>query len=291
MTAFPSTAVELPGDVRLGVTSHGLTHRGQVRPTNEDHFLIAELTKAMRVRQSSLPQAATQFGQERGHLFLVADGMGGHQAGERASALAMGTIEDFMLNTFKWFFSLKGPEGQSVLSEFQEALRLADLHLHEKAERHHELKGMGTTLTMAYTLESDLFVAHVGDSRCYLSRGDELHQLTRDHTVAEELVRRGHLKPEEAVSNRFRHVVTNAVGADHVGVQVEAHKVGLEPGDRILLCSDGLTEMVPNDRIAAVLADEPDVRAACERLVGEANERGGKDNITAVLVRFERDDG
>src|SRR5260370_29996298 len=191
ISSLPSTDVaNLAAPARhLKVHSFGRTDRGKVRPANEDHFLIADMTKAMQVRQSSRPHPRTQFGEERGFIFLVADGMGGHQAGEQASSLAVETIEEFMLNTFKWFFHLQGPEENNALTEFQTALRQADERVYEKAVQRPELLGMGTTVTMAYALNADLYVVHVGDSRCYLARGNRLYRLTHDHTVTAELVR------------------------------------------------------------------------------------------------------
>jgi serine/threonine protein phosphatase PrpC len=280
-------AVAEPVARKLTVRSYGLTDRGRVRPTNEDAFLIAELAKAMRVRQSSLNQADTHYGTECGQLFLVADGMGGHQAGEQASSLAVLSIERFALDTLKWFFHLEGPEEQNVLAEFQTALHQADQALFHEAARRPEWRGMGTTLTMAYRLDSDLFVIHVGDSRCYLHRDGRLTCLTRDHTLTDELVRRGAIEPEEAAHHPYRHIITNCVGGTEEGVDVEARKLELAPGDVILLCSDGLTEMVKDDAIAAVLHEEDDPRRACERLIAMANAAGGKDNITVVVARFD----
>jgi PPM family protein phosphatase len=271
----------------LTVRTFGLTDTGRVRPSNEDQFLVAELTKAMRVQYASQPQAKTQYADERGHLFIVADGMGGHQAGEQASALAVQSIEAFTLNTLKWFFRLKGDEEQDILKEFQAALQQADASVCREAAQHPELAGMGTTVTMAYSFGSRLFLVHVGDSRCYLFRGMQLHRLTHDHTLVEDMVQRGLLKPEEVAHHRLRHVITNVVGGPNPGVHVECHRIELEPDDTLLLCSDGLTEMVPDDRIAAVLQVDHEPRTACERLVAEANELGGKDNISVVMARFE----
>jgi serine/threonine protein phosphatase PrpC len=239
------------------------------------------------VQYASLPQPKMQYGDERGHLFIVADGMGGHQAGEQASALAVQTIEAFALNTLKWFFRLKGTEEQDNLKEFQTALQQADARVCREAAQHPELAGMGTTATIAYSFGSRLFLAHVGDSRCYLFRGRQLHRLTHDHTLVEEMVRRGRLQPEEAAHHPLRHIITNAVGGHEPGVQVECHRIELEPDDTLLLCSDGLTKMVPDDRIAAVLQAEHEPRTACERFVAEANDHGGKDNITVIVARFE----
>jgi protein phosphatase len=270
----------------LAVTSFGQTDRGRVRPSNEDQFLVAELRKALRVRQSSLPHDATRYSDERGHLFLVADGMGGHAGGERASTLAVGAIEDFVLNTLKWFFRLRGREEHSVLAEFQAALRRADFRVTEEAGEHPDLAGMGTTLTLAYALGADLYVVHAGDSRCYLAREGGLHRLTRDQTLVAELVARGVVAPEDAARHPMRHVITNVVGGSEPGVEVQAHKAELRPGDRLLLCTDGLTEMVSEERIREILHAEPQPEPACRRLVAEANERGGKDNITVVLAVF-----
>jgi protein phosphatase len=271
----------------LKVDSCGATDPGRVRPTNEDQFLIARLTKSMQVLDTSLPQESVQYGKDQGHLFVVADGMGGHAAGETASALVIDSIEKFVLNTCKWFFQLQGQEGDEVLAEFQMALQQADGRVLAEAARHHELAGMGTTLTMAYSLDSDLFVAHVGDSRCYLFRNGVLHRLTQDHTMVQELVRQGYMEAEEAAHHRLRHVITNAIGGNTPGIDVEVHKVKLEPGDRVLLCTDGLTEMVAEEEITEHLRSNLDLRETCGQLIAQANEQGGKDNITIVLAEFE----
>ena len=273
----------------LAVKTFGITDTGRVRESNEDQFVVAELTKSMRIWQSSLPATTAQFGDERGHLFLVADGMGGHHGGDEASALAVVAIQQFTLNTLKWFFESK-QEAQSVLAQFQAALRLADAHIREQAAENRELRGMGTTVTMAYHLDAQLCIVHVGDSRAYLCRDDELHQLTRDHTLVAELVRSGALQPEEVARHRFRHVITNVVGGNDAGVKVEAHAVEVQAGDRLLLCTDGLTEMLTNDAILGTLLVEGDPERACRSLLAQANAAGGRDNITLIIVRFDARD-
>jgi protein phosphatase len=273
-------------DEPLLVRSYGLTDRGQVRPRNEDQFLIAELAKTMRIRHTSLPEPSLRYGHARGYLFLVADGVGGQRGGEQASALAVGTVEDFALNALDWFSRLEGAEPQSVASELAAALAQADARISREATHHPELRGMGTTVTMAYSLGSLLFVLHVGDSRCYLLRDGVLLQLTHDHTLVEQMVRAGHLLPEQAARHQLRHIITNVVGGDKLGIDAEVRTLGLHAGDDLLLCSDGLTEMVPDDHIRRALADG-DPRAACERLVREANDSGGPDNITVIAARFE----
>jgi len=271
----------------LAVKTFGITDRGRVRPSNEDQFLIAELTKTMRIWQASAVDQTAQFGDERGHLFLVADGMGGHQGGEEASALAVLAIQEFTLNTLKWFFEANAQEAQRVLGQFHTALREADRRIRAEAAEHSELTGMGTTVTMAYHLNAQLCVVHVGDSRAYLYRGGELEQVTRDHTLMADLLRSGDIQPADVAKHRFRHVITNVVGGSDVGVNVEAHAMEVEAGDRLLMCSDGLTEMVTDDVIAATLRAEPDPEQACRTLLAAANEAGGRDNITMLIVRFD----
>lgn len=271
----------------LTATAFGITDRGTVRETNEDQFLIAELSKAMRVWQTSLPEPKLQRGEERAHLFLVADGMGGHQAGERASAIAVAAIEHFTLNTFRWFFAADHTGAQAVLSQFQSAVKAADARIAEEAAGHPELKGMGTTVTMAFHLGTQVCLVHAGDSRAYLHHAGELLQLTRDHTLVAELVRKGSVREEDVAAHPLRHVITNVVGGPEVGVRVEALAFTVEAGDRVLLCSDGLTEMVTADAMAAVLKTEAEPEAAARQLLALAIAGGGRDNITVVIVRFD----
>jgi len=214
------TRPEQPSDRRaLSVQSFGVTDRGRVREKNEDQFLIAALTTALRVQQSSLPQTQVRYADGQANVFIVADGMGGHAGGEHASALAVGTIEEFLLNALQWVFTLRGPGATDILREFQTALRRADARVCEAAAQSAELTGMGTTLTMAASFGSELFVAHVGDSRCYLLRGDCFHQLTHDHTLVAQMVAAGAIAPEQAEHHHLRHLVTNVVGRPAPGLR------------------------------------------------------------------------
>jgi protein phosphatase len=197
-------------------------------------------------------------------------------------------VEAFILGTCRWFCDFKGKEEDPLLADFRDALCQANACVLAEAAERPELRGMGTTLTLAYSLNDRLFVAHVGDSRCYLSRHGVLYRLTTDHTLVEAMVRRGELRAEEAAKHRWRHVMSNAVGGNTPEVRVEVHKVHLEAGDAVLICSDGLTNMVPDDVIASVLRTEPDPEQACQQLVARANEAGGEDNITAVVARYEK---
>jgi serine/threonine protein phosphatase PrpC len=272
---------------RLKVRSFGMTDRGTVRRNNEDQFLIATLIKAVKIEQSSLLVATTRAGDEEGHIFLVADGFGGAPGGEQASAIAVESTEDFLANHLKWFFHLEGPETDSVVAEFKNALKRADARILEESAENPELQGMGTTLTMAYSLGAELFVAHAGDSRCYLFSGSELQQITHDHTLAAALAEGGSRPSVDAMRKNLSHIITNAVGGRTPGVRAEIHKAPLSPGDVVLLATDGLTRYVYDDQIASILSHEPDPQAACERLVATAIEAGGRDNVTVVVARYE----
>jgi protein phosphatase len=281
------TAVAPGEQAPLAVRSFGLTHPGRARDRNEDQLLVAELVKALQVKHTSFPQPRVRRSNDRSYLFMVADGMGGHAGGERASALAIASVETFVLETFKWFARLRGKDQDRMLAEFRSALGQANARVLAESAEHPHLRGMGSTLTLAYVLNNELFVTHVGDSRCYLFRAGLLYRLTSDHTLVEEMVQRGLVSPEDAAHHRWRHVITNAVGGETSDIKVERHKVSLESGDAVLLCSDGLTGMVAEEEIARTLQDEPDPEPACRRLVDRANEAGGKDNITVVVARFE----
>ena len=285
------SAITLPASTAppeaLSVKAFGITDPGKVRPSNEDQFLITELSKAMRVWQTSLPEPKLQVGEDKAHMFLVADGMGGHRAGERASAIAVTAIEQFTLNNFRWFFNTDHSGAQKVLVQFQMALGQADAQILEEAAENPELKGMGTTLTMAFQLGAQLCIVHVGDSRAYLYRDGGLHQLTKDHTLVAEMVRSGAIRKDQAAGHHLRNVITNVVGGPTLGVKVEARAFQLQAGDRLLLCSDGLTEMVNNDVISATLDAEAVPESAAKKLLAQANEAGGRDNITVLVARFD----
>ena len=271
----------------LTTCAFGLTDRGLVREANEDQFLIAELSKAMRVWQTSLPEPKLQRGEERAHLYLVADGMGGHQAGERASAIAVAAIEHFTLNTFRWFLEPDHSGAQKVLEQFQRAVKDADAQVAQEAAADPLLKGMGTTITMAFHLGTKVCLVHAGDSRAYLHRDGVLEQMTQDHTLVAELVRQGSVREEDVAAHPLRHIITNVVGGPDAGVRVEARAFDVQAGDRMVLCSDGLSEMMTHEQLAGVLAAEADPESAAKKLLALALEAGGRDNITVVVVRFD----
>jgi PPM family protein phosphatase len=263
------------------------TDRGKVRDNNEDQFLVARLSKSMQVCKTSLTgDGKTRFSDEEGYLIVVADGMGGAAAGEQASALAVGSVEEFVLNTLKWFLHLSGSDEHALLAELRQSLERADRAVVEQAQNNPLLRGMGTTLTMAFSVATDLYIVHAGDSRAYLFRNGELEQLTNDHTLVQTLIDAGAISPEDAKQHKRRSVVTNIVGGPNEGVFAEIHKLALLNGDTLLFCTDGLSGLVDDETIAETLSHHTDPDNACARLIDLALTRGGRDNITAVVARY-----
>jgi protein phosphatase len=217
---------------------------GQVREGNEDSFLLMD------------------------PLFAVADGMGGHRGGEVASELALGTIESL-------FTAREG----SLVEQVEQANRM----VFERSQTDRNVSGMGTTLTAALVEGARVRLAHVGDSRAYLFRDGRLHLLTEDHTLVHRMVAEGEITEAQAETHPHRSILTRALGVD-AAVQVDEQVVDVRPGDRVLLCTDGLTGMLHDGQIESVLETTPDPQEAVERLVREANRAGGVDNITAVLL-------
>jgi serine/threonine protein phosphatase PrpC len=279
-------AAPAPDGGLLVVKTFGVTDPGRVRSSNEDSFLVADLSRTLRVRQTSLPQVVTQQGRNRGYVLLVADGVGGNNAGEVASALTVETVELFVVDLLRRFSNIRTTDESGVIQDLREAVRQADARIAEESREHLELQGMSTTLTLAFISGWRLFVLHAGDSRCYRLHAGKLERLTEDHTLVAALVSHGTISSEQARSHPYRHVVTNVLGGDKAGVRVDVQRATLEAGDVLLLCTDGLTDMLDDERIAAILTEEGDPERACRRLVDEANAAGGKDNITAVVAHL-----
>jgi PPM family protein phosphatase len=213
-------------------------------------------------------------------VFAVADGLGGHQGGEVASAAAVEPLATLDGREFA-----TPAEAAEALAG---AIAEANSAILDQAAGNPSLWGMGTTVTAAAAVADDhLQLAHVGDSRAYLLRGGSFDQLTTDHTVVGELVRRGRLTPAQAAVHPERSILTRAVGLDPRIPVDTPDPVELRPGDQVLLCSDGLTEAVPDPDIAELLSGEPDGHTACQSLIDTANSNGGPDNITVVLLRVE----
>jgi serine/threonine protein phosphatase PrpC len=249
------------------IVSGGKSDVGQQRGNNEDSYRIVNALE----------------------LFVISDGMGGEAHGEIASAMAVETVIKSCMGqeTSTPPVSLEiQPGWDENTKRLFNAAHLANKRIYESAEAHPEQQGMGATLTAAWINEQKLSVAHVGDSRLYLLRSGALQQLTSDHSLVAEQVRRGILTASEAEHSEMQSMLLRALGTQP-DVEVDAEEHALFPNDLLLLCSDGLTRMVTEPEIAGTLQSEPDPARAAERLVALANENGGADNVTVIVVRME----
>ncbi len=264
-----------------------LSHVGKLRKNNEDQYLVGRLGRSLEPMMTNVPpEFLPQRLDEVGYGFLVADGMGGAAAGEVASGMAVKVLIDILRDTATWGRRIDTDEAQALMERLGNYYSEIHSRLIEEAQSDPRLSGMGTTLTVAYSFCKDLFVAHVGDSRAYLFRRGELHQLTSDHTLAQVMADRGQIAPEAVAGHRYKHVLTNVLGGHAGPVQTEVRHILLEQGDRLLLCSDGLTDMVPDAEIAHVLSRIQDSDQACRALVDLALEAGGRDNVTVVTACY-----
>jgi|RhiMethySRZTD1v2_1073278.scaffolds.fasta_scaffold435384_1 serine/threonine protein phosphatase PrpC len=276
-----------PDSAGVVVDVGAVTDVGRRRPNNEDHYLVVRFGRVMETLRTNLAdgQVPIEFG-EVGYGLVVADGMGGAAAGEVASSLAIITGLNLALNHPHWTVVMTQQEIEENMARWRHRFRQIDAILTERARKNPELKGMGTTLTIAFTLGPHLILYHVGDSRAYLFRRGRLHGLTRDHTYAQALADAGRIPPEEVPRHRLRHVLTRVLGKSGGDVEVDIEYLRLEDGDRLLLCTDGLTEMVTDDEIAEILGQTPLCDPACRALADRALAAGGVDNITVVLGNY-----
>ena len=261
--------------------------RGHHRANNEDHFFVTKLARTLQTMITSLPaEDVPAHAEEVNYVMIVADGMGGHAAGEIASRMAISTLVSLALDVPDWIFKVDEEYALEIEQRSRKYVQKVGAMLVERGQRDEALHGMGTTLTAVRSFGRDLLITHVGDSRAYLLRAGGLHRLTRDHTFAQLLVDRGHLAPSEVAGSRHRHVLTNALGGTVGDVQVDTDQLQLEDGDRLLLCSDGLTDMVDDQTITEILMGTTRSSDACERLVQRALDNGGRDNVTAIVAAY-----
>jgi PPM family protein phosphatase len=264
------------------VSVFGKTDVGRTRDHNEDTFLVADLSRRVANLQ---PEVRDHVVGPRGSLFMVADGMGGAAAGEVASKMAADLVFNHM--TTVWPEDEDG-SAQRFAYRMKEAVELANNRIHLYAREHPEVKGMGTTATVAGVFGTDLYLAQVGDSRAYLVRDGQAIQLTKDQSLMQRLVEAGELTEEEAEQSERRNIILQALGPDP-RVKVDLTYQPLRRGDLLVLCSDGLSGQVRKDEIGQLAREHPDLMQLCAGLIELANERGGPDNITAVCAQFAGD--
>jgi protein phosphatase len=272
--AFPPLAVDVGGR----------THPGLVRPNNEDNFHVVRFGRYLRTVLTSIPDGLAPAEDTRPcYGFVVADGVGGHAAGEVASREAITRLIELAVQTPDWFLGRDDDALAEVMARTTDRIRRVAEAVGDHARSRPNLRGMGTTLVLALSLSDALIVAHVGDSRAYLFRGGELRRLTRDHTIGQQLAE---VDPAAAVF--LGNVLTRCIGGGDNECEPDVARYRLADGDRLLLCTDGLTDMADDAAIAEVLARGTSSDEACQSLVELALNGGGKDNVTAVVATYRR---
>jgi serine/threonine protein phosphatase PrpC len=284
----PSFNPEFPSSL-VHVSLAARSHQGLVRSSNEDHYLAVRIGRSLETLMTNLAEdLLPRSFDETAYGMLVADGMGGMAAGEVASRTALLTLVELVVNTPDWVMRLDHPDNAAiVMQRLKERFRQVDAALRELGRTDSNLFGMGTTLTVAVSLGHRLFIGHIGDSRAYLLTGGRLHQLTRDHTMAQALIDDGVLHPGDEQARAMRHVLTAALGSTGEPADADVQRLVVKNNDQVLLCSDGLTEMVDDGTIASTLRGAPSADEACRALIDLALAGGGLDNVTVALARYQ----
>lgn len=284
-----STALRKPREEEIDV--YGVTHRGHVRSSNQDHFLISSLDAELRVHSTSLPQppaggapVAVLPTQERvGFLAVVADGVGSSAWGEEASRLAVEEVTLYIARSLHAYYGTLADDDTALLQALDAAARETHAEILRRIDADPARQGMATTLTLWLGVWPHAYVLQVGDSRYYLYREGELTQVSRDQTVAQELVDQGVLSRTEAARTRWAHVLSSAIGGPHTHPTIT--RVQNDWATVHLLCSDGLTKHVSDARIRERLAAMTSAKEVCEQLLQDALDDGGSDNITIIVGR------
>ncbi len=280
-------ALPEPFSGKIDVDVFAMSHQGHVRRKNEDHFLVARGGRSLETVFSNLVESrpGDRF-EETAYGMIVADGVGGEAAGEVASREAIFNLLSLALHTPDWQFRWGPKEKNTVMWRMQDRFRHINAALLEQATAHAALRGMCTTMTAALSHGKDLVIGHIGDSRAYLLRDGKLKRLTRDHTVAETLFPETIGPQSDRLLAELSNVLTQVLGASQSDCRPDVHDYVLENGDQLLLCTDGLHDMVDDELIEAILNKEEAAVAACRSLVDLALNNGGDDNVTAIVARY-----
>lgn len=271
-----------PHDDELDV--YGLTHPGKVRPNNEDHFLICSLQRKIEIYHTSLPDPnALTHGERLAFLALVADGVGGSRAGEEASRLALEHVARYVSQSMDCYYTTDAEDDSNFIRDLEEAALKVHAELAVESATNPALKGMATTLTLWIGVWPNAYLLQVGDSRCYLLRDGNLIQISRDQTMAEEFVKQGVFNRGDPAFKKWTNVLSSAIGGPEAAPMVT--KVPQSWKNVGLMCSDGLTRHVSDDRIRERLLAMNSAKEACENLLQDALDAGGEDNITIVIGR------
>jgi protein phosphatase len=278
-----TAATRKPRDSEIDV--HGLTHQGKVRKSNQDHFLICSLEREVRVRLSSLPDSSplTARGERLAFLAMVADGVGGSAKGEEASRQALERVTRYLTQSIQCYYTADAADDSGFAASLTDAAMQVHADIIRDSEQDPERRGMATTLSLWLGVWPRIYLLQVGDSRCYLLRDGVLRQISRDQTMAAELIELGVLKPADAPNSRWASMLSSSIGGSQTAPQVTRYEHRW--GDVHLLCSDGLTRHVPDERIKERLEAMSSSREACEALLQDALDAGGSDNVSIIVGR------
>jgi PPM family protein phosphatase len=284
---FAPAQLPKPFSSLIDVDVFALSHRGHVRTKNEDHYLVVRLTRGLETVFSSLSESSqNDLYDETAYAMIVADGLGAEAAGEIASRQAIYTLLGLGLHTPDWHFRW-GLRGENTVKwRMVDRFRRINAALLQQAISDPKLAGMCTTMTVAVTYGNSVIVTHIGDSRAYLLHDGKLDRLTSDHTLAERLLLDGIHAPNDQLLNELRNVLMQALGSDENACDPDVQHFPLAHKDQLLLCTDGLTDMVDEALIKEVLSREDSARSACRTLLDLALSNGGKDNVTVVVARY-----
>jgi protein phosphatase len=266
------------------IDAFGLTHPGKVRSENQDHFLMASIHRRVQIVQTSLPDTSRlPFGEERiAVIGMVADGVGGGPGGARASSTALETVTQYLISTVNCYYSADPNEGDFITALNDAAMRCHQEVL-ERAKEDRDVRRMATTLTLVMSVFPWYYLLQVGDSRYYIFRDDKLTQVTRDQTIAQDLVEAGVFTPTVARRSNLSHVLSSAIGGEQAAPRVL--RIPYAWGMTHLICSDGLTKHVSDEQIADRIRAMTSAKQLCEQLLQDALDGGGTDNITILVGR------
>jgi protein phosphatase len=273
------------GSSRVVVDLAAVSDRGLVRDSNQDSYLVVRIRRSMERLLTNLPDQPARA-EEVGYGFAVADGMGGPTGGEVASQMAISTLVNLALQEPDWVFGISPENTRRRVQRMAKRWERVQEAIRARGDQEPALGQMGTTMITAVSLGTRLVIGHIGDSRLYVFRRGQLHQLTRDHTLVQMMVDLGELTLEEAATHPRRDMLMRSFSAGGDASQGDFQQAMLLDGDQLLLCTDGLTDMVDNETIGSVLNRAASAEEACQLLLAAALKNGGKDNVTIALARY-----
>jgi len=273
--------VHAPGE-DLAFEFGAATHMGLRRSENQDHYLILRRTRTQQLLFTNMPTEHLSLPTDEAHAMAVADGMGGHHGGSLASEIALRAAWDLAGRSISWVMKLEDLETAELTERIEGFVYLMQQAFAQEYTINPEFGDSGTTFTAAYFVGSFAAVAQIGDSPCFMWRDGTMRRLSRDHTIEQEFISAG-VAPE--IAGKFSHMLTRCLGYESHNARPDIHFVRLKPGDQILICTDGLTDMVSDTHIAECIDNAKSAQFACDALIKLALDGGGRDNVTAVLAR------